>query len=79
MRRGRAQPWPSTACQTTHNAVPESCKTKKNKQQKKKEQNTPSKAEQLQCAFRFAARPGLQAVASAADPSRIRCSDVMMI
>ena len=27
----------------------------------KKEQNTPSKAEQLQCAFRFAAIPGLQA------------------
>ena len=28
MRRGRAQPWPSTACQTTHNAVPSSCKEK---------------------------------------------------
>ena len=28
MRRGRAQPWPSTACQTTHNAVPSSCKRK---------------------------------------------------
>ena len=38
---------------------------------KKREQNTPSKAEQLQCAFRFAAIPGLQATASAADPSRI--------
>ena len=28
MRRGRAQPWPLTACQTTHNAVPSSCKEK---------------------------------------------------
>ena len=33
----------------------------KNKNTKKREQNTPSKAEHLQCAFRFAARPGLQA------------------
>ena len=32
MRRGRAQPCPNTACQTTHNAVPASCKTKKNAQ-----------------------------------------------
>ena len=31
------------------------------------------------CAFRSHADPGLQAAASAADPSRIRCSDVMMI
>ena len=54
-------------------------KPKTEKQKKKREQNTPSKAEQLQCAFRFAAIPGLQAAASAADPSRIRCSDVMMI
>ena len=51
----------------------------KTENKKKREQNTPSKAEQLQCAFRFAAIPGLQAAASAADPSRIRCSDVMMI
>ena len=29
MRRGRAQPWLSTACQTTHNVVPTSCKEKK--------------------------------------------------
>ena len=36
--------------------------TQKPKSEKKKrEQNTPSKAEQLQCAFRFAAIPGLQA------------------
>ena len=53
--------------------------TQKPKTEKKREQNTPSKAEQLQCAFRFAAIPGLQAAAFAADPSRIRCSDVMMI
>ena len=32
-----------------------------NRKKKKREQNTPSKAEQLQCAFRFAAIPGLQA------------------
>ena len=32
MRRGRAQPWPWTACQTTHNVVPMTCKTKKNAQ-----------------------------------------------
>ena len=37
-------------------------KTEKNKKkEREREQNTPSKAEQLQCAFRFAARPGLQA------------------
>ena len=36
-------------------------KTENRKKKNKKEQNTPSKAEQLQCAFRFAARPGLQA------------------
>ena len=29
MRRGRAQPCLSTACQTTHNVVPTSCKEKK--------------------------------------------------
>ena len=28
MRRGRAQPWLSTACQITHNVVPTSCKEK---------------------------------------------------
>ena len=33
----------------------------KTEKKNKREQNTPSKAEQLQCAFRFAARPGLQA------------------
>ena len=32
-----------------------------NRKKRKKKQNTPSKAEQLQCAFRFAAIPGLQA------------------
>ena len=32
MRRGRAQPWPWTACQTTHNVVPTSCKKKNNAQ-----------------------------------------------
>ena len=36
-------------------------KTENIKKINKREQNTPSKAEQLQCAFRFAARPGLQA------------------
>ena len=36
-------------------------KTENIKKINKREQNTPSKAEQLQCAFRFAAGPGLQA------------------
>ena len=36
-------------------------KTENRKKINKREQNTPSKAEQLQCAFRFAAIPGLQA------------------
>ena len=36
-------------------------KPKTEKKKNKREQNTPSKAEQLQCAFRFAAIPGLQA------------------
>ena len=36
-------------------------KPKTEEKKNKREQNTPSKAEQLQCAFRFAAIPGLQA------------------
>ena len=35
-------------------------KPKTGKKKNKKEQNTPSKAEQLQCAFRFAAIPGFK-------------------
>ena len=35
MRRGRAQPCLSTACQTTHNAVPASCKKTKKRSAKR--------------------------------------------
>ena len=43
-----------------HGVLTKHTKTE-NRKKNKREQNTPSKAEQLQCAFRFAARPGLQA------------------